>query len=156
MDSPTANDFRYRVEWSAADQEYVGLVDGGLFPSLSWLAATADEAERGIRAVVDEMLPDLLDLYDEMPDDAEGVWMVGTQGSTHIIDRTGSWTHTRYAAPSSGLGPLMTDGKPRLISGTMPQPKVGESFVIHYRPFRDGNWHMVSEVRYIAHIRPVG
>ena len=43
-------DYAYRVEWSAEDNEFVGLV--AEFPSLSSLAPTSAEAMQGIVGVV--------------------------------------------------------------------------------------------------------
>jgi hypothetical protein len=40
----------FRVEWSEQDQEHVGLATD--FPSLSWLAATEDDALIGIMRLV--------------------------------------------------------------------------------------------------------
>lgn len=53
-----ANDrYTYRVQWSEDDEEYVGLC--AEFPSLSWLAATSEDALSGIRSVVGAVLIDL-------------------------------------------------------------------------------------------------
>ena len=49
--------YTYRVTWSPEDGKYVGLC--AEFPSLSWLADTADEAFSGIRKVVREVLDDM-------------------------------------------------------------------------------------------------
>jgi predicted HicB family RNase H-like nuclease len=49
--------YTYRVTWSPEDEEYVGL--GAEFPSLSWLAETPEEALRGIREVVAQVVADL-------------------------------------------------------------------------------------------------
>ena len=49
--------YTYRVTWSTEDQEHVGLCTE--FPSLSWLAATPEEALAGIRTVVHEVVNDL-------------------------------------------------------------------------------------------------
>jgi len=49
--------YTYRVTWSPEDEEYVGLC--AEFPSLSWLAATPEEALIGIREVVDQVVADL-------------------------------------------------------------------------------------------------
>lgn len=49
-------DYAYRVEWSPADNEFVGLV--AEFPSLSWLAPTEDEALHGIIKVVEQIAAD--------------------------------------------------------------------------------------------------
>jgi predicted RNase H-like HicB family nuclease len=50
--SPTikTDHFTYRVTWSAEDSEYVAIC--AEFPSLSWLAATPEDALSGIRNVV--------------------------------------------------------------------------------------------------------
>ena len=53
----TSDHYTYRVTWSAEDQEHVGLCTE--FPSLSWLAATPEEALKGIRTVVHEVVKDL-------------------------------------------------------------------------------------------------
>ena len=49
--------YTYRVTWSPEDGECVGLC--AEFPSLSWLAATAEEAFSGIRRVVREVIEDM-------------------------------------------------------------------------------------------------
>ena len=46
-----------RVTWSAEDGEHVGLC--AEFPSLSWLAATPDEALAGIRRLVRDSVADM-------------------------------------------------------------------------------------------------
>jgi predicted HicB family RNase H-like nuclease len=49
--------YSYRVLWSEEDAEYVGLCLE--FPSLSWLAATPEEALHGVRSIVAEVVADL-------------------------------------------------------------------------------------------------
>ena len=49
-------DYAYRVEWSPADNEFVGLVTE--LPSLFWLAPTEDEALGGIIEVVEQIAAD--------------------------------------------------------------------------------------------------
>ena len=49
--------YTYRVTWSPDDGEYIGLC--AEFPSLSWLAATAEEAFSGIRGLVHDVLSDM-------------------------------------------------------------------------------------------------
>lgn len=49
--------YTYRITWSEDDGEYVGLC--AEFPSLSWLAPEPEEALRGIRRVVAEVVADL-------------------------------------------------------------------------------------------------
>ncbi|MDY0019974.1 MAG: toxin-antitoxin system HicB family antitoxin [Anaerolineae bacterium] len=49
--------YTYRVTWSEEDGEYIGLC--AEFPSLSWLAPQPEEALKGIRQVVAEVVMDL-------------------------------------------------------------------------------------------------
>lgn len=49
--------YTYRLTWSPEDGEHVGLCVE--FPSLSWLAATPEEALAGVRRLVAEVLVDL-------------------------------------------------------------------------------------------------
>lgn len=49
--------YTYRAIWSPEDQEHAGLC--AEFPSLSWLAASPDEALNGIRKLVGEVLEDM-------------------------------------------------------------------------------------------------
>ena len=60
----TADHYTYRVTWSAEDGEYVGLC--AEFPSLSWLGPTQEAAFSGIRALVSEVVEDMLG-NDETP-----------------------------------------------------------------------------------------
>jgi len=62
----TKNDrYTYRVTWSDEDGEYVGLC--AEFPSLSWLAGSYEEALRGIRDVVAEVISDMLSNNEPIP-----------------------------------------------------------------------------------------
>ena len=56
---PAAARYSYRVSWSPEDDEFVGTCVE--FPSLSWLAPTQEGALLGVRAVVDEVVRDLLE-----------------------------------------------------------------------------------------------
>jgi len=49
--------YAYRIIWSEEDGEYAGLC--AEFPSLSWLAASPEEALRGIRKVVADAVSDM-------------------------------------------------------------------------------------------------
>ncbi len=61
-----ANDrYTYRVTWSEEDQEYVGLCVE--YPSLSWLASSPEEALAGIRAVVAEVVADMEENHEPIP-----------------------------------------------------------------------------------------
>ena len=58
--------YTYRVTWSEDDQEYVGLC--AEFPSLSWLATTPENALRGIRTAVSEVVSDMVKSHEAIPD----------------------------------------------------------------------------------------
>ena len=60
----TTDRYTYTVIWSQEDEEFVGLC--AEFPSLSWLEPTREEAFAGIRALVDDVVADMLD-NDEQP-----------------------------------------------------------------------------------------
>jgi len=57
--------YTYRVTWSDEDGEYVGLC--AEFPSLSWLAGSYEEALRGIRDVVAEVISDMRSNNEPIP-----------------------------------------------------------------------------------------
>lgn len=58
--------YTYRVSWSAEDEEHVGLC--AEFPSLSWLAATPEEAFQGIRHAVANAVKDMELTGEAVPD----------------------------------------------------------------------------------------
>ena len=58
--------YSYRVIWSEADQEHVGLCTE--FPSLSWLAETPEKALRGIRKLVSDVVEDMRDNGETPPE----------------------------------------------------------------------------------------
>jgi predicted HicB family RNase H-like nuclease len=57
--------YTYRVTWSNEDGEYLGLCVE--LPSLSWLAATPEEALSGIRTVTAEAIADMQANGEEVP-----------------------------------------------------------------------------------------
>jgi predicted HicB family RNase H-like nuclease len=57
--------YTYRVTWSEEDQEYVGLC--AEFPSLSWLAKTPEVALKGIRKVVADVVMDMRERSEKIP-----------------------------------------------------------------------------------------
>ena len=57
--------YTYRVTWSEDDSEYVGLCIE--FPSMSWLSETPESALIGIRKVVGEVVLDLEQNGEEIP-----------------------------------------------------------------------------------------
>ena len=58
--------YTYRVTWSQDDNEYVGLC--AEFPSLSWLAVTPEEALKGIRQVVEDIVKDMQNNSEIIPE----------------------------------------------------------------------------------------
>ncbi|MBE0410344.1 MAG: toxin-antitoxin system HicB family antitoxin [Anaerolineales bacterium] len=58
--------YTYRVIWSEGDGEYAGLC--AEFPSLSWLAGEPEEVLRGIRRVVEEVVADLENNEEPLPE----------------------------------------------------------------------------------------
>lgn len=58
--------YTYRVTWSAADSEHVGLC--AEFPSLSWLACSPEAALKGIRKVVAEVVRDMKKSKEPIPE----------------------------------------------------------------------------------------
>ncbi len=58
--------YTYRVTWSEEDEEYLGLC--AEFPSLSWLAATPEEALAGIRSTVADVVADLRQNHEIIPE----------------------------------------------------------------------------------------
>ena len=58
--------YAYRVVWSEDDKEYVGLC--AEFPSLSWLDKSQDNAFKGIRKLVAEVIEDLKSKHESIPE----------------------------------------------------------------------------------------
>ncbi|QRN82285.1 type II toxin-antitoxin system HicB family antitoxin [Chloroflexota bacterium] len=58
--------YTYRVLWSEEDGEYVGLC--AEFPSISWLASDQEKALIGIRQVVAEVVADLQENGEQVPE----------------------------------------------------------------------------------------
>ena len=58
--------YTYRVTWSEEDSEYVGLCVE--FPSLSWLAPLPEDALKGIRQVVADVVTDLKKNNEPVPE----------------------------------------------------------------------------------------
>ena len=57
--------YTYRVSWSAADSEFVASVLE--FPSLSWIATTRNKALNGLTSLVEEVLQDMIQSGEEIP-----------------------------------------------------------------------------------------
>lgn len=63
----------------------------------------------------------------ELTSEMSGVWLVTTQGSTHVWDLD-AWTYTRR--PGRGRGDFVGDGVPQRIWCVGRFPRVGESFYV--------------------------
>ena len=57
--------YTYRVTWSPEDNEHIGLCTE--FPSLSWLAPTIEEALTGIQQMVRDVVIDMQDNGEPIP-----------------------------------------------------------------------------------------
>lgn len=58
--------YTYRITWSGDDEEFVGLCVE--FPSLSWLATSQDDALKGIRNIVLDVVDDLIKNGEHVPE----------------------------------------------------------------------------------------
>ena len=58
--------YTYRVTWSEEDNEYVGLC--AEFPSLSWLTDTPEQALKGIRKLVEDIVKDMVNNNEPVPE----------------------------------------------------------------------------------------
>mgnify|MGYP001027451097 CR=1 FL=1 len=63
---PKFDKYTYRVMWSEEDQEYVGLCSE--FPSLSWLKASPEAALKGIRALAQSTVKDMMENGEQIPE----------------------------------------------------------------------------------------
>ena len=57
--------YTYRVTWSDEDGEFVGLC--AEFPSLSWLSVDPEEALKGIRALVKDVVEEMVQSGESFP-----------------------------------------------------------------------------------------
>ena len=62
---PEADKYSYRVTWSDEDNEFVGLC--AEFSMLSWLAASPEEALKGIRLTVSDCVEDMIKNQEDVP-----------------------------------------------------------------------------------------
>lgn len=61
-----AEKYSYRIIWSDEDNEFIGLC--AEFPSLSWLAPTQDSALHGILKLVKEVIGDMKQNGEKIPE----------------------------------------------------------------------------------------
>ena len=89
--------YTYRVTWSEEDQEYVGLC--AEFPGLSWLAKSQEEALKGIRQVVAEVVADMQLSGEPIPEP-----IATKQYSGKFLVRVPPDTHRRLALEAAEAG----------------------------------------------------
>ncbi len=89
--------YTYRVTWSDEDNEYVGLC--AEFPSLSWLAPTPEDALRGIRQSVVDVVADMQVNGEEVPEP-----IAVRQYSGKFMVRIPPELHRRLAIEASEAG----------------------------------------------------
>ncbi len=89
--------YTYRVTWSDEDKEYVGLC--AEFPSLSWLARTPEAALKGIRKVVADVVKDMQESGDPIPDP-----IASRQYSGKFMVRVPPEVHRKLAVQAAEAG----------------------------------------------------
>ena len=89
--------YTYRVTWSEEDKEYVGLC--AEFPSLSWLARTPEAALKGIRKVVADVVKDMQESGELVPDP-----IASRQYSGKFMVRVPPEVHRKLAVQAAEAG----------------------------------------------------
>ena len=89
--------YTYRVTWSEEDQEYLGLC--AEFPSLSWLAATPEQALEGIRTVVANVVSDMQSTGEVVPEP-----LATRRFSGRFMVRIPPEVHRRLAVEAAEVG----------------------------------------------------
>ena len=89
--------YTYRVTWSEEDQEYLGLC--AEFPSLSWLAATPEQALEGIRVVVANVVSDMQSTGEVVPEP-----LATKRFSGRFVVRIPPEVHRRLAVEAAEVG----------------------------------------------------
>jgi len=89
--------YTYRVTWSDEDKEYVGLC--AEFPSLSWLARTPEAALKGIRKVVADVVKDMQENGEPLPEP-----IASKQYSGKFMVRVPPEVHRRLAIQAAESG----------------------------------------------------
>jgi predicted HicB family RNase H-like nuclease len=89
--------YTYRVTWADDDGDYVGLC--AEFPSLSWLAGNPEEALKGIRKVVADVLKDMQRSGEPIPEP-----LACREYSGKFVVRVPPDTHRRLAIEAAEAG----------------------------------------------------
>jgi len=100
--------YTYRVTWSDEDKEHEGLC--AEFPSLSWLAATPEGALKGIRKVVAEVVSDMKQKGEPVPEP-----IALRQYSGRFVVRVPPDTHRRLVTEAAEAGVSLN----RLVSSRL-------------------------------------
>lgn len=88
---PAVEHYRYSVEWSPDDGEFVATV--AEFPSLSWLAPTQLDALRGLESLVESVIDDLRESGENVPEP-----LADRTYSGRVNLRVSAATHRKLAA----------------------------------------------------------
>ena len=108
---PLKNDrYTYRVMWSDEDKEHLGLC--AEFPGLSWLARTPEAALRGIRKVVAEVVKDMEENHESLPEPISS-----KQFSGKFVVRVPPEVHRKLAVQAAEAGVSLN----RLVSSKLAQ-----------------------------------
>ncbi|SFN82489.1 type II toxin-antitoxin system HicB family antitoxin [Mycetocola miduiensis] len=97
IERPAVEHYRYSVEWSAEDGEFVATV--AEFPSLSWLASTQINALRGLETVVTSVIDDLSESGETIPEP-----LADRTYSGRVNLRVSAATHRKLAAEALRRG----------------------------------------------------
>lgn len=89
--------YTYRVTWSEEDNEYVGLC--AEFQSLSWLASDPEAALKGIRQVVSDVLAELQESGETVPEP-----LASKKFSGHFMVRVPPELHRQLALEAAEAG----------------------------------------------------
>ena len=107
--------YTYRVTWSPEDDEHVGLCLE--FPSLSWLAATSEEAFAGICGLVQEVLADMKASEEPLPEP-----LAARAYSGRFVVRVTPETHRELVIRAAEEGVSLN----RLVSTRLAKPAHGQ------------------------------
>jgi predicted HicB family RNase H-like nuclease len=102
--------YTYRVMWSDEDQEHLGLC--AEFPALSWLARTPEAALRGIRKVVAEVVQDMEENHEPLPEPISSKHFSGK-----FVVRVPPEVHRKLAMQAAEAGVSLN----RLVSSKLAQ-----------------------------------
>lgn len=101
--------FRYSVEWSTVEREFVATVSE--FPSLSWLAHTQLEALQGLEAVVASVIEDMVESGEEVPEP-----LAERKYSGRVVVRVDPSIHRKLAAEALRRGTSLNKHAADLLS----------------------------------------